>query len=67
LAVAVILCMPLRAQDKHNEEAGKQEEPQRVALYCFYDNKLHEHVYTYGDGELAAWRKNRDMKSCRRR
>ena len=29
-----------------------------VALDRFWDDKAQEHVYTYGDVELAAWRKN---------
>ena len=63
LAMVLIPAIPLRAQDKAKVGGAKKEEPKRVALLRFYDVKLHEHVYTYGDGEPAAWRKNPDMKS----
>jgi WD40 repeat protein len=32
--------------------------PELTALLCFWDKTLNEHVYTYGDGEPANWRKN---------
>jgi internalin A len=36
--------------------------PPLSALYRFRDEKVVEHVYTYGDGEPAAWRKNPAFK-----
>jgi hypothetical protein len=32
--------------------------PTLLALYRFWDTRHNEHVYTYGEGEPAAWRKN---------
>lgn len=39
---------------------AQPEAPKRVltALYRFWDKRTNEHVYTYGDGEPAEWRKN---------
>ncbi len=37
---------------------SSEAEPTLLALYRFWDTRHNEHVYTYGDGEPAAWRKN---------
>lgn len=58
LAFAPFVCW---AQDKPKDD-GKKEAPKRVDLLRFYDKKLHEHVYTYGEGEPAAWRQHPDME-----
>jgi hypothetical protein len=42
--------------------APVRKQPELVALYRFYDKRLREHVYTYGDGEPADWRRNPDMQ-----
>src|SRR5262245_50173794 len=49
-----------QAQDEPKKD-GKKDAPKRIDLLRFYDKNLHEHVYTYGEGEPAEWRKNTDM------
>ena len=62
LLLALSAPVPCSAEDKPKGE-GKKDAPKRTDLLRFYDKKLHEHVYTYGDGEPAAWRKHADMES----
>jgi hypothetical protein len=40
------------------DKADGKTDPNIVALLRFYDTRLSEHVYTYGEGEPAAWRKD---------
>jgi hypothetical protein len=37
--------------------------PEVTALYQFWDSSVNEHVYSYGDGEPANWRRNPDFKN----
>jgi hypothetical protein len=48
-------------QDKP-KETEKKDAPKRVDLLRFYDKKLKEHVYTYGEAEPTDWRKNLNME-----
>jgi len=55
--VATLACCSsvLPAQDKL-KDGDEKEPPARVDLIRFYDTKLNEHIYSYGDGEPQAWR-----------
>jgi hypothetical protein len=46
---------PAETPDAPDSASSK---PEVTALLCFWDTNLNEHVYTYGDGEPADWRKN---------
>jgi hypothetical protein len=54
---AILACCPsvLLSQDKP-KDGDQKEPPPRIDLIRFYDTKLNEHIYTYGDGEPQAWR-----------
>ena len=61
-ALAIIV-PAARGQEKPKpKEDAKKDAPQRVDLIRFYDKKLHEHVYSYGDGEPAQWRQKEEME-----
>lgn len=51
--------------DAFRRSGARKKDLKLVALYRFYDKRLHEHVYTYGDGEPANWRKHPDMEAER--
>ena len=58
IVVPSCLCSCGKKNPAETSDALAPPKPELTALLCFWDTTLFEHVYTYGEGEPASWRKN---------